>query len=134
MILKLLHILSFSIYIGTLLSIYTLFIFQNRTKESILIKVQKSIHFYLALPSLVVLSISGIWLAVINFSVMKSDWFYLKIFLLFPFFILFFHATTIISGNKIEQYEYNDSFFKNFTIVFLLIVTLITYLAIFKPL
>jgi len=110
-----------------------IFYYHNRSKNQIFLELEKGIFRYISYPSIIIMSSSGIWLAVENFSVMKSDWFYLKIFLLFPLFIIFFHMRSIVHGNKIVEYGYSDRFFKIYALIPLVLLAAISYLALYKP-
>ncbi len=83
---------------------------------------------------MMIMVISGVALASENFSIMHSDWFYLKLFILAPLLAQFFHFRGVVREYRIVHLGYSQRYFLRHLVITLLIVSFILFLSLFKPL
>ncbi|MDY0238233.1 MAG: hypothetical protein RBS42_05185 [Campylobacterales bacterium] len=126
MIFKLVHLLGFALWVGGTLAIFA--VFKSKTHNPNFDSL-KSILLYIVTVGALLSFSSGVGMVVENFYILKSDWFYLKLFLLIFFTIFIFYLGNLIF-KKINTKE--KSF--NFPIYFYSFLTItIMFLAVFKP-
>ncbi len=138
MTIKMIHNFALVLWYCELLALPVLFFYHNRYKNDVdfgkkLGEIELFLFNVIGIGSLVVLSISGIWLIMQNFPIMKMKWFYLKILLLVGLIFFFINNRHMISAIQDLSREYSDRFFIIYALIPLFFLVSIGYLATIKP-
>ena len=133
MFLKLLHTFFATVWMGGMVVLPIVFHIHNNNREKVFRDIEKVIIYRILIPSFVFFGIIGALLVAQNVSVMRSDWFYLKIFILLFLLSIFAHFISIVRANRIEELGYGKNFFINYAVLIGMCFFAINYLTVYKP-
>ncbi|MCI4400088.1 MAG: CopD family protein [Campylobacteraceae bacterium] len=133
MFLKLLHTFFATVWMGGMVILPIVFHVHNKNKQRVFLDIEKALIYRILLPSLVLLGVVGAILAGQNISVMRSDWFYLKIFILLFLLSIFAHFIAIVRADRIGELGYGKNFFINYAVLVGACFFAINYLLAYKP-
>lgn len=81
-----------------------------------------------------ILVFSGILMVLDQFTIMRSDWFYLKLFVLAPLLAQFFHFRGVMRETRIVHLGYSPRYFLLHLGLTLTLIGVVLALSLFKPL
>ena len=139
LLLKSLHLIAVFSWMAGLLYLPRIFVYhvenlKNKNTSSIFKKMERKLYFYIMTPAMILTWIFGLILIYsFGFEVLSATWTKLKLLLVILLTLYHFYLSKLLSDFNLEQNTKSSKFFRIINEVPTILLILVVFIAIFKP-
>jgi len=139
LILKALHLISVVSWLAGLLYLPRIFVYheenKNEQKVSDLFKImEKKLYFYIMMPAMVFSWFFGLLLiSSIGFDQLSSKWLHIKLLLVLLLTVYHFYLGSCLKNFRLNTNKHSSKFYRFFNEVPTILLIIIIFIVVFKP-
>lgn len=133
MLILLLHGFFATVWVLSLAGLAFVFWAHNKSGARVYEELERAIIYYVQVPSLILLVLLGAHLTAVNSGVLRSDWFYLKMFVFALLIGFYAHFVVVHKQRNIERLGYGNRFFAVYSSLVLICFFVISALLMYRP-
>ena len=139
LIFKSLHLISVISWMAGLLYLPRIFVYhvenlKDKNTSLIFKTMERKLYFYIMTPAMILTWLSGlILISSLGFDVLSAIWIKLKLLLVILLTLYHFYLSKLLSDFKLEQNTKSSKFFRIINEVPTILLILIVFIVVFKP-
>jgi putative membrane protein len=139
LLLKSLHLISVISWMAGLLYLPRIFVYhvenlKDKNTSSVFKKMERKLYFYIMTPAMILTWIFGLALiSSLGFEVLSATWIKIKLLLVILLTSYHFYLSKLLSDFKMGQNTKSSNFFRTINEVPTILLILIVFVVIFKP-
>jgi len=134
-----LHLIAVISWMAGLLYLPRIFVYhvenlKNQNTSSVFKTMERKLYFYIMMPAMILTWIFGLILfSILGFEVISTLWFKLKLFLVILLTFYHFYLAKLLYDFNLDQNAKSSNFFRIINEVPTILLILIVFIVIFKP-
>ena len=139
LLLKSLHLIAVISWMAGLLYLPRIFVYhvenlKNKNTSSIFKKMERKLYFYIMTPAMILTWLFGlILISFLGFEVFSTTWIKLKLLLVILLTVYHFYLSKLLDDFRIDQNTKSSKFFRIINEVPTILLILIVFVVVFKP-
>ena len=136
---KSLHLIAVISWMAGLLYLPRIFVYhvenlKNSNSSSIFETMERKLYFYIMTPAMILTWLFGLLLiSSLGFEILSTNWIKLKLFLVILLTLYHFYLSKILNDFKFDQNTKSSKFFRIINEVPTILLILIVFIVVFKP-
>ena len=136
---KSLHLIAVISWMAGLLYLPRIFVYhvenlKDKNTSSVFKTMEKKLYFYIMTPAMILTWVFGlILISSLGFEVLSTTWIELKLLLVFLFTLYHFYFSKLLSDFNLDQNIKSSKFFRIINEVPTILLILIVFIVVFKP-